>query len=320
VVGAQGSPYLQKGRWQVGFGFRYQKSDRHFVGPEEQVNRETEQSQVINWIYLADFSATYGLTNRTNLSFSVPILFADRSGPLRVGGEVVSRYTTHTRNISDSSLMARTWVFDPEIHKTGNVSLGVGVKFPTGSDHVKDTHWAVQGTRFVPTVRNVDQSIQPGDGKFGMVVDMLAFKRVWKMTLNAAGTYLINPAGTNGELTGRGRASESIFSVPDQYLIRGGAAFPILPKQGIAVSMGMRLEGVPVRDLFGPDDGFRRPGYALSVDPGVLFVIKDHVFSFNAPIAVRRNRKQSVSDIADGRHGDAAFADNLWIFGYTKRF
>jgi len=28
----------------------------------------------------------------------------------------------------------------------------------------------------------------------------------------------------------------------------------------------------------------------------------------------------SVADIADGRHGDAAFADNLVIIGYSRRF
>jgi hypothetical protein len=38
------------------------------------------------------------------------------------------------------------------------------------------------------------------------------------------------------------------------------------------------------------------------------------------PIAVERNRRRSVTDIADGRHGDAAFADNLLIIGYSRRF
>lgn len=317
MIGAQGSPYLEKGKWQVNFGFRYQKSDRHFTGIRENVARETEGSQVINWIYLADLTATYGVTNRTNISFSLPMLFADRSQPIRVGGQVVSRYTTHTRNIADSSLMARRWMFDPEVHQTQNLSLGFGLKLPTGKNDVQDTFRTSLTTT---AVRTVDQSIQPGDGKLGMVVDMQAFKRVWKTTLSASAAYLINPANTNGVPTYRGRVSESIFSVPDLYLLRLGAAMPVLPKYGIALSIAGRMEGVPVHDLFGKSDGFRRPGYGISIEPGIIFAWRSHVFTMNTPVALKRNRLRSVTDIQDNTAGDAAFADNLWIFGYSRRF
>jgi hypothetical protein len=37
-------------------------------------------------------------------------------------------------------------------------------------------------------------------------------------------------------------------------------------------------------------------------------------------VALERNRRRSVPDIADGRHGDAAFADNLLLIGYSRRF
>ncbi len=317
MIGAQGSPYLQKGKWQASFGFRYQKSDRHFTGIQENVNRETEQSQVINWIYMADLTATYGLTNRTSISLSIPFLFADRSQPVRVNGVVATRYTTHTRNIADSSLMVRRWMIDPENHRAQNFSLGIGLKLPTGKNDVRD----VFRTSLTTTaVRTVDQSIQPGDGKVGMVVDMQGFKRVWKTTLSMGATYLINPANTNGQPTYRSRKSESIFSVPDLYLMRLGAAMPVLPKYGLAVSLAGRMEGVPVHDLIGGSDGFRRPGYAISIEPGLLFAWRSHVFTVNTPVALKRNRLRSVSDIQDGTSGDAAFADSLLIFGYSHRF
>ena len=38
------------------------------------------------------------------------------------------------------------------------------------------------------------------------------------------------------------------------------------------------------------------------------------------PVALKRNRLRSVPDIQDARAGDAAFADNLWLFGYSRRF
>lgn len=318
VIGAQGSPYLGKKHWQVDLGFRYQKSDRHFIGIQEQPQRYTLGNQVINWIYLADFSATYGLTDRTTVSFSLPVLFADRSQAIRgSSGDYVSRYTTHTRNISDSSLMVRRWMFDPEAHTSQNLSLGVGVKFPTGKDNVTDTFRTSLTTS---TVHNVDQSIMPGDGKFGMVVDMQGFKRVWKTTLSVGATYLINPANTNGQLTARSRVSESIYSVPDQYLMRVGVAMPVLPKYGLALSLGARMEGVPVHDLIGGSDGFRRPGYAISIEPGLILALKGYVFNMGVPVALKRNRLRSVTDIQDNTFGDAAFADYLWTFGLSRRF
>ena len=317
VIGAQGSPYLGKKHWQVDLGFRYQKSDRHFIGIQEQPQRLAENSQVINWIYLADFSATYGLTDRTTISFSLPVLFADRSLPIRdANRQVVSRATTHTRNISDSSLMVRRWTFDPEAHPSQNLSFGIGVKFPTGKDDVTDTFRGLTSS----TVRTVDQSIMPGDGKFGLVVDMSAFKRVWKTTLSASATYLVNPANTNGVPTARSRVSESIFSVPDQYLMRVGAAMPVLPKYGLALSLGGRMEGVPVHDLIGGSDGFRRPGYAISIEPGLILALKGYVFNMSVPVALKRNRLRSVPDIQDNTFGDAAFADYLWTFGLSRRF
>jgi hypothetical protein len=317
VIGAQGSPYLEKKHWQVDLGFRYQKSDRHFIGIQEQPQRYVIGNQVINWIYLGDIAATYGVTDRTTLSFSLPVMFADRSQAIRgPNGAVASRYTTHSGGISDSSLMVRRWMFDPEAHTSQNVSLGIGVKFPTGNDSVTDVfHTSLTST----TVHAVDQSIMPGDGKFGTVVDFQAFKRVWRTTVTAAATYLINPANTNGVATARSPA-EAIFSVPDQYLMRVGAAMPVLPKYGLALSLGGRMEGVPVHDLIGKSDGFRRPGYAISIEPGMILAWRGYVFNMSVPVALKRNRLRSVPDILTGGAGDAAFADYFWTFGLSRRF
>jgi hypothetical protein len=38
------------------------------------------------------------------------------------------------------------------------------------------------------------------------------------------------------------------------------------------------------------------------------------------PIAVQRNRQQSVPDLVDDGHGDAAFADYVVLLGYWQRF
>jgi hypothetical protein len=77
---------------------------------------------------------------------------------------------------------------------------------------------------------------------------------------------------------------------------------------------------VPVRDAFGSSDGFRRPGYAISVDPGLVYARGRYLFAVNVPFAVERNRRRSVTDLRNGSHGDAAFADYVLTLSVTRRF
>ena len=124
----------------------------------------------------------------------------------------------------------------------------------------------------------------------------------------------------NGVRTFRTRPGEEIMSVSDQYLVRGGIARAVPKVPGLVVSFGGRMEGVPVRDLLGASNGFRRPGYAISADPGFLYNRWGYVFSCSVPWAIERNRRRSVSDIANGIHGDAAFADYAVTLAVSRRF
>jgi hypothetical protein len=110
------------------------------------------------------------------------------------------------------------------------------------------------------------------------------------------------------------------MSVPDQYLLRLGVVYPFPKVRGLAFSIGGRGEGVPARDILGGSTGFRRPGYGISFEPGFIYSKGRNVWSLATPIAVRRNRIRSVSDILDNRHGDAAFADYVLLVGYSRRF
>ncbi len=110
------------------------------------------------------------------------------------------------------------------------------------------------------------------------------------------------------------------MSVSDQYLFHAGFGHVVPKIRGLAASFGGRIEGVPVRDALGRSNGFRRPGYAMSIDPGLLYARGSYTFSVGAPWAVERNRQRSVPDIARGGRGDAAFADYAIILGMSKRF
>jgi len=319
VVGAQGSVYVDPHHWQLTMSYRWQNSDRHFRGVHEEANRQAEESEVINDLHLWDFAATYQVTERFSVSLSVPVQYANRSSPLRdANGDVVDRSSVQASGIGDISLVGRWWLLKTTTHPDHNASLGWGVKFPTGDYDATDNVRRLNGTEQVV----VDQSIQPGDGGYGAILDLVAFKRLFegKLTAFATGTYLMNPENKNGARTGRSRAGEEIMSVADQYVGKVGLAAPVTYLKGLALSLAARIEGVPVHDAIGGSDGFRRPGYAISIEPGLIFGIGKNTFAISAPVALQRNRQRSVSDQANGVHGDAAFADYVILVSYSRSF
>jgi hypothetical protein len=324
VLGANQDPYLQPGEWQVNGSFRWLRSSRHFSGTEEQVDRARLQNYVVNRQQIFDLGATYALDQQTNLSISIPILiYGSWSIPLPIQPDPGPRYTQSTEGIGDIVLSARRWLLDCEHHKTGNVMLGVGVKLPTGKYDAKDRFPDITGGN--PQVKPVDQSIQPGDGGTGVVLDLQAFKKIGDVTAYAFGSYLINPRDTNGTpsildnllpAVPPANRYRAVNSVPDQYLARAGVAVPVKQARGLSVLMGARIEGVPVEDLFGDSNGFRRPGYAIFVEPGLVYTRGKNTWSLTVPVATQRNRPKDFANV----EGDATFADYMILIGYTHRF
>jgi hypothetical protein len=227
-----------------------------------------------------------------------------------------------TEGIGDIVLSARRWLLDCGHNHSGNVMLGVGVKLPTGKYDAKDRFPDITGGN--PKVKPVDQSIQPGDGGTGVVLDMQAFKSWGDVTAYATASYLINPRDTNGTpsilanlLPAIPPASryKAFNSVPDQYLARAGVAVPIKKIRGLSVLLGARIEGVPVEDLFGDSNGFRRPGYAIFVEPGLVYNQGKNTYSLTVPVATQRNRPKDFANI----EGDATFADYMILLSYSRR-
>lgn len=328
AVGEGGSPAggrsMEAGaptRWQAAIGYRYFRSHRHFVGSAEQHHREEEGSEFINNNHLIDLSLTRVLARRWTATIGLPIFVASRSIALRQGGPVspvVGRGVTRAQGIGDLRLVANRWMLDPAKHGSFNVALGLGLKLPTGEADAVDDHRAANGSS---VKRSVDQSIQPGDGGVGVILGLQAFRALsGRLTLFADGTYLVNPQGNNGVATARFRRSEGTMSVADQYLARLGASAPIWPRAGLSTNLAARLEGVPVEDLLGPSDGFRRPGLTASIEPGLSWTWKRLTTTLSVPVAFHRERQQSVTDRADGSHGDAAFADYSIFVGQSVRF
>jgi hypothetical protein len=298
--------------WVITVGYRFQPSSRHFVGTVEQKQREVLGNQIQNIYHLFDIAVERQLSRRWSATASLPVLFAYRNQLYNPRGEY------RVRGIGDMTLGGRAWIFRPPTESGGNISIGVSLKLPTGEEGATGTATNAQGQTIVATA---DQSIQAGDGGVGFTIDTQAYRPIWFRTMAYfSGLYLFNPRDTNGVRTFRPRRGEEVMSVSDQYLIRGGIARSVPKVPGLVVTFGGRMEGVPVRDLLGKSNGFRRPGYAISGDPGFLYTRWGYVFACSVPWAIERNRRRSVTDIANGIHGDAAFADYAVTLSFSRRF
>lgn len=306
-----GESWLSPRRWEIEVDYRYFHSHRHFVGAEEQKIRALNRSEVNNIVHIVNVAATYEVNSRFSLTMDAPFYFSQRYG------QSTPDNRTHAYGLGDITLVGRTWLFHNPSESRQNIAVGFGIKLPTGAYDVTNTTTSATG---VKVTRAVDQSIQLGDGGYGIVADFQAYKAVKRVTLYASGSYLSNPRNTNGVKTGRSRPSEAIMSVADQYAYRAGGICPFPKVHSLVWSLGIRGEGVPSKDLIGDSEGFRRPGYILSVDPGFIYTKGKNRWTFNAPIPFRRDRTRSFSDLLVNGHGDAAFADYTILVGYSRHF
>lgn len=319
------NPYSQAGETQISFSTRNLRSTDHYNRDVEQLQRQTLGSYVVNLQHAFDLNVSHVFTERFSMSVGVPFVSASWGIPSPTNGGEAARATQHGRGFGDISVSGRTWVLPTDRFRSGNVAVGIGVKFPTGDSHRTDVFPNISGTD--TKEKPVDQSVQPGDGGWGILFDMQGFKRIPHGQLFGSASYLANPRDRN-ETTSIGYNisaaavppidpnGTSLNSVPDQYLVRLGAAFPIGQK-GFVASMAWHVEGLPRYDLFGESHGFRRPGVEMFIEPGIAYAKGSHVYNFSVPIAYYRNR---FPNPITGNAGDATFPNYIFLASYSYRF
>ena len=316
---------VKTGAWLFNSNSRYYKSFRHFVGKQEQFQRIALQNNVINKVVTQDFTFTRLFDDRWALAVDIPGADNSRS---QVAGSPGTRFSTHTFGLGDIHVTGYYWLLNPAKIHNFNVQMGFGIKFATGSYNSQDYFLQANGTKILGPV---DQSIQLGDGGTGVSLELNSYYNVsHKFGFYGNFYYLANPRDVNGTPTSATPASATkiaitsdVESVPDQYLIRAGASLSV---NRFDFSLGVRDDCLPVRDLFGNSDGFRRPGYILSAEPGATYRFKNMAIYLFVPIAVIRDRTQSVPDKRQTAltgvytQGDAAFADYVINVGLTYKF
>jgi len=289
------SGFLEPKQWQITVAHRWFESDRHFIGDDEQKHRKAQGTQVINNSHFLDFTATYAWSKRLTLNLTIPYVEHDRSSLYEhLGNNSGQRFHTQSSGLGDVRVSANYWVLNPDEHHRGNFAIGLGMKAPTGSYTAKDTFIRPGG----PQTRYVDSSIQPGDGGWGWTIEGQGYYHLGgNFTAYGNGFYLFNP---------RERVPRTNFSVPDAYMARGGVEMALPSVEGLALSLGLRIEGVPGNDAFGGNGGSRRPGFTTAVEPGISFSKGRFSGTFTIPVAIHHRRSHTFGQL---RPGDAAFAD-----------
>jgi len=334
-LGTKDNSYLSEHKWQLGIGYRWLEADNYFIGRDDRPDASLNREPIYVKVHTLELNATYAFTSRFSASLAVPFSFA--SGSL-VQNDLL-RHTWSANGIGDVSLVGTAWLFQPLEHGYGNIALGLGVKAPTGSNSARDSFYVAPGqAKFV----TVDPSIQPGDGGWGIIVQMNAFQRVAnRLSVYGAGFYLANPRvhtdvkGGSPNPGSFGVAGPPItapgvnnfVSVPDEYSAHGGLAYALWPRKGLTMTLGGRIDGVPTNDLIGGGDVyFRRPGYVVYVEPGVsLNLAKSPLtrsgssLTLSVPVAVSRNRQWSVQETSIGQNLGGDLSSYSIFFGYSLR-
>jgi len=324
AISPSGSYNLAKGDLQMGVNYRYFHSWRHFVGTEEQPERQKtggghdasghDRGNAVNiYSHAVDFNFSYGLTNRIQLNVTLPWVHNERSQVLRQTAPTADtfRYSVYAKGIGDIRLSANYWIFDPAKAQKGNISVGLGVKLATGNSAATDNGVPqTDGTKkdFVM----MDQAIQPGDGGLGISVEVQAFRQVYKSIYAFAnGYYLFNPRESNGTYKSAPSVIKdkegnvlgtlygyNVYASPDQYFARAGFLASVLKDHSLTFSLAGRWEGIPAYDAFGGQKAYRRPGYVVAVESGVSYRLGNHGISLFVPYNFAKNRIQSAADIA----------------------
>ena len=318
---------LPKGEFQLGTSYRYFHSFRHFVGTEEQPQRQNtgggfdangnEKGNAVNiYSHAVDVNISYGINDRFQVNLSVPFVNNERSQVLTTKkdpttGQTLAgtRYSVYAKGLGDIRVSASYWVLDPKIAHNGNVMVGLGIKTNSGSTTAKDNAPLADGTTQLVTM---DQAIQPGDGGIGFSIELQGFKQVYKGIYGFAnGYYLFNPRTSNGtfksdptvvkDATGKTLGTlygYNVYASPDQYFARAGVMASVLKSKNLTFSLAGRFEGIPAYDVFGGQSAYRRPGYVVAVESGITYRTGKHSVSLFVPYNFIKNRIQSAADIA----------------------
>ena len=303
-LGGIGQAYAQSGgQWQVGLSYRHLSADEFFVGSESSPDKGPGGQPPEFKIHTFVADVGYAFNDQFRLRLAVPFSTGQLVTHTGTNGAPVQQDAS---GIGDVSLMGEGWLLTPRTHQRANIGFGLGFKAPTGS-HTLKSDGAV-----------ADQRVQPGDGGWGILLGTQAFHQITERSnAYATGFYMISPKAES-DVTFRGVP----WSVPDVYSARLGATYDVQQDWGLSLSLGGRLDGIPVHDLIGGGDAttVKRSAQILYADPGLSVGSGRGTFTLSLPVRMWVNREKSELEQATGAVNGGGFAKFLVFASYAHRF
>ena len=303
-LGGIGQAYAQSGgQWQLGLSYRHLSSDEFFVGTESRPDMGPGKQPPEFKIHTFVADIGYAFNDQFRLRLAVPFSTGQLVTHTGANGAPVEQ---NASGIGDVSLMGEGWVLNPRTHGRGNIAFGLGFKAPTGS-HTIESNGAV-----------ADQRVQPGDGGWGILLGSQAFHQITERSnAYATGFYMVSPKAESDIKRGT-----AYWSVPDVYSARLGATYDVQPDWGLSLSLGGRLDGIPVHDLVGGGDGstVKTSSQIVYADPGLSVGRGKSTFTLSVPVRMWVNREKSELEQSTGQLNGGGFAKYLVFASYAWRF
>ena len=311
-LGASSGTALNEGQWQTGLAYRYLHANRFYVGHAYRPDRAPSGMPVHISVHTVELTLTYAVTNRVAVNVGIPVATASET---RAQGDA-QLHTRSASGVGDIYVTGSAWM------PTGRTTPG---EFRDRSGHQgadwrvgKDGDYAMASG--ATTSRALDPSIRrgtadggsssrrTGSGRYSLASLHTRLPRIWRIRVPTSGVYVFGAAYRG--LVARSRCS-------DEYSAHAGLTYR-QRRGGLTMSLGGRIDGVPVRDwLGGGDDSFRRPGYVVYSSRGsrslspIVRSPRGTTLSLTVPFAVDQNRKPSTIDAKYGQRGGGDFARYL---------
>jgi len=312
-LGGEGQAYQRAHEWQLTLAYRHLGSNEFFVGTEEKSALGPGGQAPVFSIHTVVADVAYSIDDRFRVRVSVPVSKGSLS---RMWPDKV-RHEQTAAGVGDVSVMGQGWILTPRTHARGNIGIGLGVKAPTGSHDDASRFYTATSSVDFPA----DQTIQPGDGGWALLSEIQGFRQITERTIAyASGSYMVSPKARSDVRFMPN--SPQYWSVPDVYSARLGGAFSVLPDQGLTMSLGARVDGIPVHDLLGGGDDvtIKRTAYVVFADPGLSFSRDKDTFTLSVPYRMRVNRQKSLLEQRTNGLNGGGFAKYLIFAGYSHRF
>ncbi len=309
-LGGEHVPYLEAHAWQFGVAARRVATHRFFVGSQEDETQAPGGQPLYLRLNSLDLSLGYATSDRMSFTLVVPLSYSTASSI----NPDANRYKVDSKGVGDINLMGNYWLGTPGLHPRGNAIVGLGLKAPTGSNHVMGDF----GVPGAVIQQPVPQTVQLGDGGWAVLLQAQAFRQVAsRASVYLSGFYSVSLTKHTDVVWPPANIE---WAVPDVYTGRLGLSYQVKRDPAFSISLGGRIDGTARQDLIGgKTDYYRHAGYTMYLDPGLSYQVGRDQFNLNVPVRVHHNYLSMTLSDGTVRPGAGGVSDFViyasWVHG-----